>query len=250
MRWDTRATAWLDDVLARLRAVGVADLCERVVAQVWERNVDRYDPDVAGDTPTSLGITAAENIRTLLLREDPASWRPRGVVLRTAQHALTVHAADVALQVMKAADRRVDPHPDHPLELDWEGTRWEGESDVRRAAAIENARRYEPRAADQWGQTWLTGLVPADGSGRTDDTTGLRHVFLVWAGDPVTAATTGWLGVPYAGVVPWLAAREMWRHGPDEVPHPPEPTVAVPRARGPVDARGIMTGRVEPRPPP
>lgn len=224
MRWDTRATAWLDDVLAQLRALGVADLCERVVAQVWERNVDRYDPDVAGDTATSLGITAAENIRTLLLRE-PA---PPGVVLRAAQHSLTIDAADVHLQVMKAADRRLDPDPDQPLELDWSGQRWDAASDVRRAAAADNARRYEPRVPDQWGQTWLTGLV---GDAATDDPARLRHVVLVWAGDPVTAATTGWLGVPYAGVTPWLAAREMWHHGPDDVPRPPEPTIAVPAAR-------------------
>ncbi len=234
MRWDTRAAAWLDEVLAQLRALGVADLCERVVAQVWERNVDRHDPVVAGDTATSLGITAAENIRTLLLREDPESWRPRGVVLRAAQHSLMIDAADVHLQVMKAADRRLDPDPDQPLELEWSGTRWDGESEVRRSAAAVNARRYEPREADQWGQTWLTGLVGGDDARAADEPARLRHVMLVWAGDPVTAATTGWLAVPYAGAPgtsPWLAAREMWHHGPDDVPSPPEPLVAVPRAR-------------------
>jgi hypothetical protein len=234
MRWDTRAAAWLDDVLAQLRALGVADLCERVVAQVWERNVDRYDPVVAGDTATSLGITAAENIRTLLLREDPEVWRPRGVALRAAQHSLTIDAADVHLQVMKAADRRLDPDPDQPLELEWSGTRWDAASDVRRGAAVDNARRYEPRVHDQWGQTWMTGLVGDHDARPSDDPARLRHVVLVWAGDPTSAATTGWLGVPYAGAPgtsPWLATREMWHHGPDDVPHPPEPIIAVPRAR-------------------
>src|SRR3954447_23014290 len=59
MRWDARVSEWLDDVVARLRAVGLADLLERTVAHVWEGNVDRYDPAVAGDTATSLGLTRA-----------------------------------------------------------------------------------------------------------------------------------------------------------------------------------------------
>ena len=38
------------------RASGLAGLIERTVARVWEANVDRFDPVVAGDTATSLGV--------------------------------------------------------------------------------------------------------------------------------------------------------------------------------------------------
>jgi len=62
---------------------------------------------------------------------------------------------------------------------------------------------------------------------------------LVWTGDAATATTSGWLGVPYAGppgTPPWLAVAEVWHHGPDAVPRPREPLVAVPRARCAADA--------------
>ncbi|HWN26650.1 MAG TPA: hypothetical protein VNP37_06755, partial [Actinomycetospora sp.] len=66
----------------------------------------------------------------------------------------------------------------------------------------------------------------------------LRHLVLVWSGDPVSATTAGRLGVPYAGPpgsAPWLAVATVWQHGPDDVPRPPEPVIAVPRARRPPD---------------
>ncbi|MDD7924406.1 hypothetical protein [Actinomycetospora chibensis] len=83
------------------------------------------------------------------------------------------------------------------------------------------------RAPD--GQTWWPGLVP----GAVDDPEGLRHLVLVWAGDPVGGTTAGWLGVPYAGPPgspPWLAITPVWHHGPGDVPRPREPIVVVPRS--------------------
>lgn len=234
MRWDARVAHWLDGVLERLRAVGLADLMERTVARVWERNVDRYDPVVAGDTATSLGITSSENVRTLLLREPFDAWAARGVLITTVQQALVVRAGELRVLFMKVADRRLDPRG--PAELHWETTRWDSASDVRRLAAADNAARYEPRVEHQAGQTWWPGLVPS--AFADDDPARLRHVVLVWTGDPVTATTSGWLGVPYAGPpdsAPWLAAAEVWHHGPDDVPRPPEPLVALPRARTPSD---------------
>lgn len=228
MRWDARVAHWLDGVVATLRAVGLADLMERTIAHVWERNVDRYDPTVAGDTATSLGITASENIRTLLLREPFDTWAARGVLITSVQQALVMRIGELRVLVMKAADRRLDPRG--PAELDWGTTRWDTASDVRRLAAADNAARYEPRVEHQVGQTWW--LLP--GVSADDDPVGLRHVVLVWTGDPVTATTSGWLGVPYAGPpgsAPWLAVAEVWHHGPGDVPRPAEPLVAVPRAR-------------------
>ncbi|PVZ14424.1 hypothetical protein [Actinomycetospora cinnamomea] len=229
MRWDAHVEGWLDGVLAALRASGLAGLVEQTVARVWERNVDRYDPVVAGDTATSLGITSSENIRTLLLREDVDAWASRGVLITSVQQALVLRAGKRRVLLMKAPDRRLDP--EGPGELDWTGTRWDGESDVRRLAALDNAARYEPRLEHQAGQTWWTGLVPGDADHDPDR---LHHLVLVWSGDPVRATTVGWLGVPYAGppgTPPWLAAVEVWHHGPEDVPRPPEPLIAVPRAR-------------------
>ncbi len=228
MEWDAQVTAWLDEVLVGLRATGLVELVERTVAGVWERNVDRHDPVVAGDTATSLGITASENVRTLLLREDRDTWAARGVAITSEQQALVLRAAGLRVLLMKA-DAGVPA---------WSGTRWEAESDVRRLAAEDNAARYEPPPEHQTGQFWWPGLAPGAG----EDPARLRHLVLVWSGDPVSATTTGRLGVPYAGPpgsAPWLALATLWKHGPDDVPRPPEPVIAVPRARRPPDVRAL-----------
>jgi hypothetical protein len=213
VEWDAQVMAWLDDVLAALRATGLADLVERTVAAVWERDVDRHDPVVAGDTATTLGITASENIRTLLLREDRDAWAARGVAITSVQQALVLRTGGLRLLLMKA-----DPGGT--------GTRWDAESDVRRLAAEDNAARYEPPVEHQTGQTWWR-FGEADG-----DPARLRHLVLLWSGDPVTATTVGRLGVPYAGPPgspPWLAVATVWHHGPADVPHPRGPVIAVPR---------------------
>ena len=232
MRWDAQVSGWLDDVLAAIRDTGLADLVEATVADVWERNVDRYDPVVAGDTATSLGITASENIRTLLLRVDRERWAARGVVVTSVQQALVLRIGVRRMLLMKVADRRLHPERSTTSRRRarlGSGLRWDAASDVRRLAAEDNARRYEPCVDDQTGQTWWPGLVP----GAADDPDGLRHLVLVWAGDPVGGTTAGWLGVPYAGppgTPPWLAITPVWHHGPGDVPRPREPIVAVPRA--------------------
>ncbi|MDF2979710.1 MAG: hypothetical protein K0S40_4438 [Actinomycetospora sp.] len=206
MGWDAQVTAWLDEVLVGLRATGLVELVERTVAGVWERNVDRHDPVVAGDTATSLGITASENIRTLLLREDQATWAARGVAITSVQQALVLRAAGLRVLLMKA-DAAAPA---------WSTTRWETESDVRRLAAEENAARYEPPPEHQTGQFWWPGLGRP---GRRDD------------GGPAGRALRRPAGQ--------LAVATVWRHGPDDVPRPPEPVIAVPRARRPPDVRAV-----------
>lgn len=240
--WDPRVEDWLDDVVRRLHALGVTDLLEDLVARVWERNVDRHDPEHAGDTATSLGITSSENLRTLLLREAEERAH-RGVLVTAPQNSVVIAAAGVLVHLMKVPDARDDDHhPDAPAPPpDWTSTRWSGASEVRQGAATENAQLYEPRPEHQWGQTWLEGLGPG-----ADDPRRLRHLVLVWSGDPVAATTTGWLAVPYAGPQPWLAVHQLWRHGPDDVPGPDTPAVvALPMARPPLDTP--LTPRRSPR---
>ena len=224
--WDRRVADWLDALLARLRALGAVDLLETTVATVWERNVDRHDPLVAGDTATSLGITSAENLRSLLQRAAPGP----GVTVSAPRNSVVLSAEGVHVHLMKAPDAGLGPDAD--TRPDWTSTRWAAESEVRRTAAAENAASYEPAAPDQWGQTFLPGLGTA-----TPEPSRLRHLVLVWAGHPITAATSGWLAVPHVGPRPWLAATAVWAHGPDEVPRPPEPpVVALPMARPPPDS--------------
>ena len=231
MRWDAQVSGWLDDVLAAIRDTGLADLVEATVADVWERNVDRYDPVVAGDTATSLGITASENIRTLLLRVDRERWAARGVVVTSVQQALVLRIGVRRMPLMKVADRRSPRRGRRRARL-------AVRPPVGRRQRRPQARRGGQRAAVRAlrggpdGPDVVARPVPG-APDDPDDPDGLRHLVLVWAGDPVGGTTAGWLGVPYAGppgTPPWLAITPVWHHGPGDVPRPREPIVAVPRA--------------------
>ena len=202
---------WLRGVADRWAAVGVLGLLEDAVAAVWERNVARHDPEVAGDTAVTLGITSSENLRTVLLRAAP-EWEPRGVLVGAPWNSLAVAYDGVVLHLMKAPDGS-GSRPDFAT------LRWVGE--VRGAAAADNGLVYAPAPDDRAGQLWFDGFG-APPPAADDARVGLRHVVLVWTGDVSTATTTGWLAVPWehdTGPM-WLAAVPVWAHGPDDVPAP------------------------------
>jgi hypothetical protein len=218
--WDGPALAWLRGVRDRWGAVGVLGLLEDAVGQVWERNVARYDPEVAGDTPVTLGITSSENLRTVLLRAAP-QWEPRGVLVGAPWNSLAVAYDGVVLHLMKAPDGS-GSRPDFAT------LRWVGE--VRGAAATANGLVYAPSPDDRTGQLWFDGFGLPPREDPDDDRVGLRHVVLVWTGDPASATTSGWLAVPWEHHTgpTWLAAVPVWVHGPDEVPAPrPIPAISI-----------------------
>jgi hypothetical protein len=218
--WDPGATAWLREVRDRWRALGVLGLLEDAVAAVWEHNVARHDPAVAGDTALTLGLTSSENLRTRLLAVAP-EWAGRGVRIGAPRNSLVVEHEHVALHAMKAP-------PGHGPAPNFAALRWDGA--LRVAAAAENGTGYVPVG----GQLALDGLpVPRRAP---EASAGLRHVVLVWTGDRDTVTTSGWLAVPWEGALgadppaaAWLAALPVWSHGPPDVPHPPDvPAVSIP----------------------
>ncbi|HEY2222992.1 hypothetical protein [Actinomycetospora sp.] len=229
---DGPALAWLRGVRDRWSAVGVLALLEDAVAQVWERNVARHDPEVAGDTPVTLGITSSENLRTVLLRAAP-QWEPRGVLVGAPWNSVAVAHDGVVLHLMKAPDGS-GSRPDFAT------LRWVGE--IRGAAAVANGLDYVPSPDDRTGQLWFDGFGLPPRESPEDARVGLRHVVLVWTGDPASATTAGWLAVPWEHHTgpTWLAALPVWVHGPDEVPAPRRvpaisisfDQVASPRERG------------------
>ena len=235
---DPGASAWVYEVRERWRALGVLALLEDAVARVWERNVARHDPGVAGDTAMTLGITSSENLRSRLLGV-AGEWAERGVRIRVPWNSLTLTHEQVELHLMKAPPR-AGSSPDFAT------LRWEGE--MRTAAAVANGSGYAPAG----GQLAFDGLPaprhPPDDPGE-DDEAGLRHVVLVWTGDPVTATTTGRLAVPWQPPAAgpdddgrWLAVLPVWSHGPHDVPAPPR-VRAVSIGFGPASADGELPVR-------
>ncbi|WP_433799232.1 hypothetical protein [Actinomycetospora sp. CA-084318] len=218
--WDPGAMAWLREVRDRWRALGVLGLLEDAVAAVWERNVARHDPGVAGDTALALGLTSSENLRSRLLAVAPG-WADREVRIGAPRNSLVVRHEQVVLHVMKAP-------PEHAPTPAFGALRWEGV--IRTAAAVDNGAGYVPVG----GQLSLDGLPAPRVS--PEAAPGLRHVVLVWTGTPSTVTTTGWLAVPWEGALggdppggAWLAALPVWAHGPADVPAPPPvPAVSIP----------------------
>ncbi|MCD2189660.1 hypothetical protein [Actinomycetospora soli] len=218
--WDPGAMAWLREVRDRWRALGVLGLLEEAVAAVWEHNVARHDPAVAGDTALTLGLTSSENLRIRLLAV-AGEWAGRGVRIGAPRNSLVVEHEHVALHAMKAP-------PGHGAAPVFGALRWDGT--IRAAAAAENGAGYVPVG----GQLALDGVpAPRD---PPEAAPGLRHVVLVWTGTPSTVTTTGWLAVPWEGAhggdppaAAWLAALPVWAHGPADVPAPPSvPAVSIP----------------------
>lgn len=199
--WDRAAARRLEEITAELAETGVLALFERLVAETWRYNCQRYEPAEAGDTPRSLGVTASENLRVRVLREIndlTSGWAERGVLATSPDNALRVHARGVDVRQMKA--------PGSEVRLPrWEEFNWTSESESRFSSAEANTRAYGIPPAPA-GQEVIPGLLPPG------DPSVLRHVLLVWSGEIETGYTAGWLGLPVIGEHPWLAVQELWWH--------------------------------------
>ncbi len=202
---DVAAQERLAEITSALHEAGVTDLFERVIARVWKINVDRFEPDEVGDTSRSLGITASENIRTLVLREawtaGGAAGLGRDVRVTAPNDSLLVQAGRIRLHVMKSAPAIALTEPRWETEFTWKG-----ESDVRIEAATANTAVYNPFLAVPGGL--FEDLLPPVNSAAN-----LREVILIWAGGANSPVTGGWLGLPVLGDRPWLAVENLWWHG-------------------------------------
>jgi hypothetical protein len=202
--WDAEAHERLKHITASLREEGVLSLFERTVARVWKFNVDRFEPSEIGDTNLSLGMTAKENITTLILREAWTAGNPAGlgdrVHVTVSNGSLLVRAGGVRVRVMKSAATPILTEPG------WDsGFSWQSDSDIRREAAASNMKGYNPFVIGPGGL--FDDMYPPNGS--VDQ---LRETILVWAGGSTSPYTGGWLGFPTLGERPWLAVEKLWWH--------------------------------------
>lgn len=105
------------------------------------------------------------------------------------------------LQVRKA--------PGDALAPAWSAFFQEESAGVRRhAAAVTNSTCYRPERSDQDGRP---STLSTDGAlWSLGDTGALHQVTPVWAGVHDGALTSGWLGFPSTGDVPWFAVAPLW----------------------------------------
>ncbi len=204
--WELAAQERLKEIGAVLRGEAVLSMFERVVARVWKVNVDRFEPSEVGDTNRSLGITAAENIRSLIVREAWDAANPvglgSGVKVTAPNDSLLVEVAGVRLHVMKSAPAIALTEPDWDVDF-----RWAGESEVRKDAATANTACVGNYLA-------VPGGLFEDEPAEEGAAARLREAMLVWAGGSNSPFTGGWIGLPVLGERPWLAVENVWWHKP------------------------------------
>lgn len=206
-QWDPAAGERLQDIVGQLRAAGVIEVFEQTIAHVWRANVARYEPSDLGDTTRSLGVTATENIRELMLRQ---RWSPaqsgdlgQDVHVTAPNDSLLIVSSGVNIRSKKAMSMV------NLAEPNWDGFDWTNESDVRQAAARNNRARYNPFQIGSG--TLFDGVLPVEGNPKA-----LCDVLLVWAGGSSAPYTGGWIGLPTLGADrPWLAVQRLWWHRDD-----------------------------------
>lgn len=203
-QWDSAAADRLERVAEDLRAVGVVEQVARLTRATWLANLARYEPEDLGDTPRLLGFQCWENLAQRVHRHYDVRGMSGDVPVQASfvEGALLVRACEVELQLRKAP-------PSDTLLPAWSTFSHDESAGVHRhAAAVANSNCYRPEASDQDGRP---ATLPTDGGlWPLGDASALAQVTLVWAGIHDGARTSGWLGFPSIGPVPWFAVTRLW----------------------------------------
>ncbi|TCI96408.1 hypothetical protein [Aeromicrobium sp. IC_218] len=199
----------LDLFRADLTRIGAIEPIRDLVGDVWSQNIDRHEPDVAGDTALSLGQNCVENLKTLALRryrrdereavED--HWQIPGLQVELIKNALTLTHGNRRILLMK-----VPPNLGRRPSFS-QFPRWASQSDVRHEMAVANTYALNGIRSDDLDQ-----LTFADDP---YDPTLVRNFLLVWAGEEDSPKTGAHLTVPVMGIRPFAAQVELW-HDDDE----------------------------------
>ena len=183
-----------------------------LVRDVWAQNLDRYEPDELGDTPKALGIQCSENLRELAVRRSVGDereatedhWTIPGLNVSTPRSVLTMTIDDRRIVPMKVpmSHGRV-PRYDRFRD-------WEYESDVRNEMAKRNSAALGGFNTANLGQPMLLT--------ETYDLLAIHDYMLLWAGDPDSPLTAGYLAIPAKGPAPFVAATPLWWDDADVAP--------------------------------
>lgn len=199
------AESALDATVKKLMDATVIEHVRSLIQEVWARNLGRYEPDEAGDTPMSLGIQCSQNLHQLALRRvhghelvtDEGRWKIEGLEVSDPRGVLTLDMPGIHMITMKVpmADGRVP---------NWESfADWANESQVREDLARENSMilgGYTTPPKDQLEFEFPAKHTPGV----------VRNYMMLWSGDPDSVLTAGWLAVPTMGALPFAAHKQVW----------------------------------------
>ncbi|MGI8792365.1 MAG: hypothetical protein ACR2H3_04215 [Acidimicrobiales bacterium] len=205
-----------EDALDRFKQIVVASGTDKairaLVRDVWAQDLDRYEPDELGDTPKALGLQCAENLRELAVRrqtgderEAPENhWNIPDLRVSTPRSVLTLTMDGRRIVPMKVPMSH-GRTPRFDLFRDWEHG-----SDVRNEMAKRNSAVLGGFTTAHLGQPMLLS--------ESYDMFVIQDFMLLWAGDPESALTAGYLAVPAKGPTPFAATIALWWDEIEETP--------------------------------
>lgn len=195
---------------SELELVGAIEPLRDLISDVWAQNIDRHDPDTAGDTPRSLGQNCVENLKTIALwrhshddRQPVGNhWSIPGMRVELVRNTLTLSLHNRRIVFMKAPPTlgRRPQFAQFPS--------WTTQSDVRLRMATENTRALNGIKAEDLNQFTMTD--------DPYDPTKVRNFIAVWAGEEDRPKTGAHLTVPILGTNAFAAHTELW-HDEDDV---------------------------------
>lgn len=211
------AEAALELAVEAVTRCGLRERLHALVTEVWQANLDRYEPEELGDDPQTLGNTCARNIANraegLVLgnrEREVEPWDIAGLGATRPHGALRLDHAGRHFHIMKAPMR-------HGRRPEWARfDPWTRSSEVREDAARENTVALHGYRTAAPGQDPLPAMtLPFVSAGLEVH---LPHFVFVWAADIDSPGTSGWLGAPSLGEQPFVAVQPLWSDPDDYVP--------------------------------
>ncbi|MEV6908518.1 hypothetical protein [Amycolatopsis sp. NPDC051071] len=202
--WDPAGVAHLESILVRLSEIGLTDFLRGKVRAVWTANRDRHEPEELGDDSWTLASQSSRNLANLVHAdvEGDSQWRSVGVSATKEHNAAVLHVLGAELRLVKVpaqAGRR----PGFASDFEW-----------REGARLDAAERNNAVCGALAPMLGMASLFEVERPQGEHPVRACRDVFVVWAGDPASGLTSGWLGLPTTGPDRWLAVVLAWRDEP------------------------------------
>lgn len=201
----------VEQLRADLQLAGAIKPLHDLIGDVWAQNIDRHEPDTAGDTARLLGQACHENIRTIALwRHDHDDrqavedhWNIPGLRVEDVKNVLTLSLDNRRIVFMKTP-------PNLGRRPAFERfNSWSTQSDVRYNMATTNTRALNNIKGGDLDQFTLID--------DPYDPAKILNFILVWAGEEDSPKTGAHLTVPIHGAIPFAAQAELWHDKDDEV---------------------------------
>ena len=198
--WDPDGVAHLESIRVKLSEVGLIDFLRGEVSTVWTANRDRYEPEELFDDSWTLASQSSRNLANRLHTrvQGDDRWRSAGIFASKEHNATVLHVPGAELRMVKVA-ARAGRRPGFTSDFEWSsGTRLE--------AASRNNAVYGALAP----MLGMSSLFEVEQPKGEHPVRACRDVFAVWAGDPTSGLTAGWLGLPTTSPDRWIAVIPVW----------------------------------------